>query len=200
MSILSSSSFVYSLTSDFSSPISSSFAIISIFLPPDHFPFYYLQFLSNLFQYFWSYLLSNHPNSFLAINFPGNSSLLYVLSLHSCLVTSSISCRYSFLNSSIASFAFFKFSFPFYVLDSALNPFQCTRYLSLPLTRCLFNILSTSYFSFPSIITGASCSFLCPSTCPTYRCILLMFTTGYIFTVLGSSNSIVFDDMIFLIL
>ena len=123
--ISSSSSSVHSLTPDFSPLISSSFLIVSIFLSPDHFPFHCFQFLSNLPQYSWSYLLSDHPNSFLAINLPGNSPLLNISSLCSCLAISSMSCQYSFSNSSIASYAFFKFSLPSQVLDSTVNPFQC---------------------------------------------------------------------------
>ena len=104
------------------------FLHISIFLLPNCFPFHHLQFLSSLLQYSWSYFLSDHPNSFLAINLPGNSSLLNIPFLCSCLATSSMSHRYSFSNSLIASFVFFKFSLLSQVLDSAVNPFQCTRY------------------------------------------------------------------------
>ena len=146
-----------------------------------------------------SHDISDYPNSFLVVNLSGNSSLLNISSSHSCLVTSSMSHRYSFSNSLIASFAFFKFSLSSQASDFAVNPFQCTRYLFLPFTRCLFNILFTSHSS-SLIITGAGCSFLCSSTCPTYRHILLTFTTGCIFTVLGSSNSTVFNNTIFLIL
>ena len=116
------------------------------------------------------------------------------------LITSSISHRYSFSYSSIASLAFSRFFFPFQVSDSAVNPFYHTRYLSFPHILCLFSILSTFYSSSPSITTGAGCSFLCPSTCPTYLCILLTLTTECIFTVLGSSNSTMFDNTIFFIL
>ena len=200
MLILSSSFSIYSLTPEFSSLISSSSTIVFIFLSSDCFPFHHLQFLSSLPQYSWSYLLSNYPNSFLAVNFPGNSSLLNISSSRSCLATSSMSRQYSFSNSSIASFVFFKFSLPFQVSDSAVNPFQYTKYLFFSLTYHLFKIFSTSYSSSPSIITGAGCSFFCPSTCPTYLHILLMFTTRCIFTVVGSSNSTAFDDTIFLIL
>ena len=98
----------------------------------------------------------------------------------------------------IPSFVFFKFSFPFQVSDSAVNPFQCTKYLFFPLTRHLFRILSTSHSSSSSIITGAGCSLLCPSTCPTYHRILLTFTTRCTFTVLDNSNSTVFNDTTFL--
>ena len=198
--ILLLSSFIHSLTPEFSFSVSSFSAIIFIFLPLDCFPFHCLQFLSSLSQYSWSYLLSNYPNSFLVVNLPGNSPLLNIPFSHSCLTTSSMSRQYSFSNSSIAFFAFFKFSLPSQVLDSVVNPFQHTRYLSLPLTRCLFNILFTFYSSSPLIITGASYSFLCSSICPIYCHILLIFTTRCIFTVLGSSNSTVFNDMIFLIL
>ena len=199
--ISSSSFFVHSLSPESSCSISSSFSIVSIiFLSLGRLPFHHLQFLSSLLQYSWSYLLSDHPNNFLAVNLPGNSSLLNIPSSCFCLITSSISCRYSFSNSSITSFVFFKFSLPSKVSDSAVNPFQCTRYLSFPLTCHLFRILSTSHSSSPLIITGAGCSLFCPSTCPTYLCILLTFTTGCIFTILGSSNSTVVDNMIFLIL
>ena len=198
--ISSSSSSVYSLTPELSFLTSSFSAIVSIFLSLSHFSFHRLQFFSSLSQYSWLYLLSNHPNSFLAINLPGKSSLLNVLSSRSCLATSSMSHWYSFLNSLIAFFAFFKFSLLFYVSDSAINPFQYTKYLSFPLTHCLFRILSTSHSSFPSIITRAGCSFLYSSTCPIYRHILLTFTTGCIFTILGSSNSTTFNNTIFLIL
>jgi len=151
-------------------------------------PFHRLQFLSNLLQYSWSYRLSNHLYSFFTVNLPGSSPRWNVPSSRSCRATSSVSCRYSFSNSSIASFAFFKFSLLSQVSDSAVNPFQRTKYLSLPLIFLLFSILSTFHSSSPSIMTGASCSFLCPSTCPIYHRILLTFTTGCILTVLGSSN------------
>jgi len=98
--------------------------------------------------------------------------------LCSCLATSFMSHQYSFSNSLIASFAFFKFSLPSHVSDSTINPFQHTKYLSFPLTCCLFRILSTFYSSFPSIITRAGCFFFWPSTCPIYLCILLTFRKG----------------------
>ena len=138
---------VHSLTPEFcfSASFSCSLIASSILLPLSHSPFYCLQFLFNISQYSWSYLLSDHPNSFLAINLPGNSPLLYILFSCSCLVTSSWSHRYSFSNSSIAFFAFFKFSLSSQISDSAVNPFQHTKYLSLSLIRYLFNILSTFY-------------------------------------------------------
>ena len=199
--ISSSSSFVYSRTPDFSSSTSSSSGIVFIVsLLAGFLPFYRLQFLSNLLQYSWSYRLSDYPYNIFIVNFPGNSPCLNVVSPCSCRATSSMSLQYSFSNSSITSFAFSKFSLSSQVLDSTVNPFQHTRYLSFPLTHCLFRILSTSHSSSPSIMTGASCSFFCPSTYPMYRRILLAFTTGCIFTVLGSSNLTVFDDIISLTL
>ena len=194
-----SSCSVYSLIPNFSCSISSSSSFIvfivlcSLALPP----FHLLQFLSNLAQYSSLYFLSDHPNNFLTVNFPGNSPLLKVPSSLSCLLMSSMSHWYSFSNSLTAPFVFSKFSIPSQVSDSAVNPFHHTRYLSFPLIHCLFNILSTSYSFSPSVMTGAGCFFLCPSTCPMYLCILLTFTTGCILIVLGNSNSTVFADTIF---
>ena len=198
----SPSSFVHSLIPNFSCsiPFSSSFIVSIVLCSLALLSFYLLQFLSNLTQYSLSYFLSDYPNNFLAVNLPGNSPLLKVPSFLSYLLMFSMSLLYSLSNSSITSFAFPKFSFPSQVSDSTVNPFHCTRYLSFSLTCHLFNILLTSHSSSPSIITGASCSFLCPSTCSTYFCILLTFTTRCIFTVLGSSNSTIFNDMIFFIL
>ena len=200
--ISSSSSSVYSLSPEFSCSISSSSSfIVSIVLCPFFLPpFHCLQFLSNPPQYSLSYLLSDHPNNFLAVNYPGNSPLLNIPSSLSYLLMSSMSLLYSLLYSSITSLAFSRFSSPSQVSDSAMNPFHHTRYLSFPLICHLFSILSTFHSSSPSITTGAGCSFLCPSTCPIYLCILLMLTTKCIFTMLGSSNSTAFDDMIFFIL
>ena len=200
MPILSSSSSVYSLTPRFSSLISFSFIIVSIFLSLDCLSFHYLQFLSNLFQYSWLYYLSNHLNNFLAMNLPGNSPLLNVPFLCFYFVTSFMSQRYFFLNSLIAFCVFSKFSLLFYVSDSTVNPFQHTKYLFFSLTCHLFNILSTSYSFFSLIITGASHFFFCPFTYSIYLHILLIFTTGCIFTILGSSNSTIFDNTIFLTL
>ena len=123
---------VYSLTPDFSSSISSSSIIVfivSLFM--GFLPFHCLQFFSILPQYSWSYRLSDHLYSFFAVNLPGSSPHQKVPSLRSCRTTSSISRRYSFSNSSIASFAFFKFSLPSQVSDFTVNPFQHTKYLSL---------------------------------------------------------------------
>ena len=96
--ISSSSSSIYSLISKFFCSISSSSSIISkvclLFSP-----FYLFQFHSNLPQYSLSYLLSNHPNNFFAINLPSSSSLLNILSSLSCLFISSISRQYSLRSS-----------------------------------------------------------------------------------------------------
>ena len=195
------SSSVYSLSLEFSWLISSFFSLIvsivlhSLILSP----FQHLQFLSSFAQYSSSYLLSVYPYNFLAVNLPGNSPLLNVSSSLFCLLISSISLLYSFSNFSITSFALSRFSFPSQVSDSTVNPFYHTRYLSFPLICCLFNILSTFHSSSPLIITGAGCSFLCPSTCSTYLYILLMLTTGCILIVAGSFSSTTFIDTIFLI-
>ena len=146
-SISSLSSSVYSLSSEPSYLIfsSSSFIVSMVLhplvLPPSH----HLQFLSNLAQYSSSYLLSNYPNNFLAMNCPDNSPLLNIPFSFSCFLTFSISRRYSFSYSSIASLAFSRFSLPSHISDSTMNPFHCTRYLSFPHILCLFRILSTSY-------------------------------------------------------
>ena len=200
--ILLLSSSVHSLSPELSCLISSSSSfIVSIVLCPFVCPpFHCFQFLSSFPQYSSSYYLSDHPNSFFAVNCPGSSPLLNVPSSLFCCLTSSMSHWYSFLYSLTASFAFSRFSLSSQVSDSAMNPFHHTKYLSFPHIRHLFRILSTSHSSSSSITTGAGCSFLCPSTCPTYLHILLTLTTGCIFTILGSSNSTVFDDMIFFIL
>ena len=163
--ILSSSSFVHSLTPNLSCSTSSSSLIISIVLFfLGCFLFHCLQFLP---QYSSSYFLSDHPNNLFTINLPGNSPLSNTPSSLSCWFTSSMSCQYSLSNSLIASFVFLRFSLSSQVSDSAVNSFYLTRYLFFPLIHRLFNILSTSHSSSPSIITGASWSFLCSSTCPT---------------------------------
>ena len=201
MPILSSFFFVHSLISDPFCLISSSSQIISkILLPFVHPPFHCLQFLSSLPQYSSSYCLSNYLNNFFTVNCSGSSSLLNIPSSSSCCLISSMSYQYSLSYSSIASLALFKSSLSSQVFDSAVNPFYHTKYLFFPCICHLFRILSTSHSSSPSIITGAGCSFLYPSTCPTYLHILLTLTTGCIFTVLGSSNSTAFDNTIFFIL
>jgi len=171
--ILSSSSSVHSLSSKFSHLISSSFSfIISIVLYPLTLsPFHHLQFLSSLLQYSSSYCLFVHLNNFFAVNHPGSSPLLNVPSSFSYYLMSSMSHQYSFSYSSIASLAFSRFSLPSQVSDSAVNPFHHTKYLSFSHICCLFRILSTFHSFSSSIITGAGCSFLCLSTCPTYLCI-----------------------------
>ena len=163
MPISSSSSIYFLIPKSSCSIFSSSLTVSKVLLSLTFLLFHCLQFLSNLPQYLWLYLLSDHPNNFLAINLPSNSSLLNTPFSRSCHVIFSISCRYSLLNSSIASFAFFKFSLPSQVLDSTMNSFQHTKYLSFSLTHCLFRVLSISHSSSPSIITGAGCSFFCPS-------------------------------------
>lgn len=139
-------------------------------------------------------------NSFFAVNLPGNSSLLNISFSCSCFLTFSMFCWYFFLNSLTVFFIFSKFSFPSQVFDSAVDPFHLTKYLSFPLIHCLFKIFSISHFSSSFIITRVGCSFFYSFTCSIYFCILLTLNTGCIFTVLGSFNSAVFNNMIFLIL
>ena len=155
LSISLSSSSVHYLTFDLSS---SSLIVSMVLCPLVLSSFHCLQFLSNLAQYSSSYLLSNHPNNFFAMNCPGNSPLLNVPSSFSCFLTSSISHWYSFLYSSIASLAFPKFSLSSQVSDSAMNPLHRTRYLSFPHILCLFRILSTSYLLWePQVGKGFPC-------------------------------------------
>ena len=156
--------------------------------------------ISNLVQYSSLYFLFDYPNNFLAINLSSNSPFLNIPSSLFCLLISFMSLLYSFSNFSIASFALPRFSFLFQVSDFAINPFYYTRYLSFSLIHYLFNIFSTFYFSFPSIMTRASCCFFYLSTCPTYFHTLLILTTRCIFTILDSSNSTTFNDIIFFIL
>ena len=165
--ISSSSSSVYSLTPDLSCSTSFSLIVSIVLLFLGRPPFHHLQFHSNLPQYSSSYFLSDHPNNLFAVNLPGNSPLSNIPSSFSCWFTFSMSHWYSLLNSLITSFAFPRFSLPSQVSDSAVHSFHLTRYLSFSLIHRLFNILSTSHSFSPSIITGASCSFLCPSTCLT---------------------------------
>ena len=137
---------------------SSSFIVSMVLYPLILPPFHRLQFLSNLAQYSPLYLLSDYPNSFLAMNHSGNSPLLNIPSSFSCFLMSSISCQYSFSYSSIASLAFSKFSLSSQVSDSAVNPFHHTRYLSFPHILCLFRILSTSYLLWePQVGKGFPC-------------------------------------------
>ena len=133
-----------------------------------------------------------------AVYLPGNSLLnTFLFSSASCrLTSSSSSLRYSLSNSSTNSIAFFRFSLLSYVSSSAVHPFHCTKYLSLPHTFLLFIIFSTSHSFSPSITTGCGVSFLCLSTCDLYRHTWLTLTTGCILTVLGRSNSIALLEMI----
>jgi len=147
-----------------------------------------------------SYLLSDYPNSFFAINHPSSFLFLNISSFFFCYLISSISYWYSFLNSSTVSFAFSKFSIPSQVLDSAVDPFHHTKYLFFFLIHYLFRIFLTFYSFSPLIMTGAGCLFLCPFTCPTYFRILLMLTTKCILIMLDSSNSTMFNNITFFIL
>ena len=108
-----SSSSVHSLSLElFCSIFSFSSLTISIVLHPLVCPpFYCFQFLSSLPQYFSSYHLSDHPNSFFAINCPSSSSLLNVPSSLFCHLTSSMSCWYSFYTLQLPLLCFLDFPF-----------------------------------------------------------------------------------------
>ena len=98
--------------------------------------FHRLQFLSNLAQYSLLYLLSNHPNNFLAVNCPGNSPFLNVPSSLSCFLT------------------------PLYLVDISSHILQLLllHFLGFPsLPRCLILLW------IPSIVPGTSL-FLVSST------------------------------------
>ena len=132
--------------------------------------FHLLQFLSNFFRYFSSNFPLFHPYNNFAIYFPGSSILLYssvsfFFSILSCHLTST---PFSFLNSSINSSAFFKFSFLSYVSPSAINPFHHTKYFSTPFIFFLFIIFSTSHSSTSSTSTGFPSFFFCSFTCFLY--------------------------------
>ena len=130
------------------------------------FLFHHCQFSSNFFQYSCSYFFSPHPYNNFAVYFPGNP-LLYMFfssSLSCRRVSSSSSLPYSLSNSSTNSLVFLRFSLLSQVSSSAVHPFYCTRYLSLPHTLLLFIIFSTSHSSSLSITTGCGISFFCPST------------------------------------
>ena len=176
--------------------------IVSIFFHPyflpNFFSFHFLQFLSILLQYSLLYLLSLHPNKALAVYLPGNSPLSYIplsSSLSYCLM-SSISLLYFFSKSFNASLTFLKFSLPSYVFASNINPFHCTKNFSFALAILLLRIFLTSHSSSPSITTSHGISFFCPSNWSLYLCTLLTLTTRCIFTVLDSSNSITFVEII----
>ena len=140
--------------------------------------FYLHQFFSNFFKYFSSNFPPSHPYSNFAIYFPGSSFLLYFSASGFLFIspsTSIFSCCLTFTfnllsNLSINSFAFSKSS-PFsHVLFSAMNPFQCTKYLSTPCIFLLFNIfwfptlpfllLQLAFFPLSSVLTLAPCTLL----------------------------------------
>jgi len=85
-SILLSSSFVYSLSPEFSYSISSfsSFIIFIVLHPLTLFSFRHLQFFFSLFQYSSLYCLSDYLNNFFAINHPSSSFFLNISSFLSC--------------------------------------------------------------------------------------------------------------------
>jgi len=144
-----SSSFYSSIFPPFSLSTSQTAVSLPCPLLAGFIPFHCLQFHSNLCQYWQLYSLSNHLNKLLAVNLLGISPLVYLVlfSLFSCHLTSLSSLSYSSSNSFSRSFVFSRFSLLSHVSPSAVNPFHCTKNLSLPLTFLLFRILSTSHFS-----------------------------------------------------
>ena len=137
-----------------------------------------------------------------SVYFPGSPLLnILLFSSVSChLASSFFALPYSFSNFSTSSLAFLRFSLFSQVSSSAVHSFHHTRYLSFSHTCLLFIIFSTFYSFSPSITTGCGGSFFCPSTCSVYLHTLLTLATECLFTVLGSSNSIVFVEIIALTL
>ena len=148
--------------------------------------FYLFQFLSSFFKYSFSNLLLFYPNRIFAIYFLSNSLLLnpstfefkftfHIFSNPSCYLTSTFILS---LNLSTNFFAFSKSSSFSYILFSAMNPFQCTKYFAISYTFLLFKIFSTSYFSTSSTSTGFSSFTFCLFIDSLYLTTLLTFTTG----------------------
>ena len=174
--VLQSLSFIFSFSSSFFlSSILFKYLFSSICLSS----FHLFQFFSNFFKYLSSNFLSSHPYNNFIIYFPGNSphlkSLSSTISIFFCFLTSTF-IRPS--NSSNVSPAFSRFSLFSYVSFSAVNSFNCTRYLSTPFIFFLFRIFSISYSSVPSTSMGFPSSFLCPFICSLYQTIQLTLTTG----------------------
>ena len=158
------------------------------------FLFYHLQFSSNFFQYSCLYFLSPHPYNNFAIYLPSNSLLNTFLSFSIfCHFVSSFSAlSYSFSNSFTNLLVFLRFSLLSQMSFFTVYPFYHTRYFFLSHTHLLFIIFFTSHSSFFLITMGCSISFLCPSIYSVYLLTLLTLTIRFIFTVLDSSNSIMF--------
>ena len=150
------------------------------------------------FQSSWLNLLSSHLYSVFAVYLPSNSPLWNFL--WSSFLAHLDTSLYSSLNLFTRSLALPKFFFGSQVSSSAVYPFYHTKYLSFSLNFFLFSIFSTLYSSSSLITTKRGHSFLWPSTWSLYIYTLLMFTTGCIFIVLGSSSSISFVDIILFIL
>ena len=74
-------------------------------------------------------------------------------------------------------FTFSKSSSLSYVLYSAVNIFQCTKYLVTPLIFCLFNTFSTFYFFSLLTFTSFSSFIFCSFTSSLYLTTWLIFTT-----------------------
>ena len=104
---------------------------------------------------------------------------------------------FKFLNCFFCIFQVF-YSFP--SIGFSYKPFLPYQILVLFPYSLLFQNSFNLLFLLSLNMTRAGYSFLCPSTCLIYLCILLTLTTKCIFTVLGSFNSTMFGNMIFFIL
>ena len=196
----------FSIHSSIFSPSSSTTSQTTVSLPftsPAGFMFFQcFQLCSNLCQYCLLCSPSDHPNNLLVVYQPGNPPLRYSLlfSASSCYLTSLLFLLYSSSNSFSRSLVFSKFSLLSQVSSLAMNPFHCTKNLSLPHTLLLFRIFSISHSSSPFTITGHGASFLWPSIWLMYHFILLTFTTRCILIVVSKSNSTTLLEIIALIL
>jgi len=141
--------------------------------------FYFYQFLSNFLKYSSSNFPLSHLYNIFTVYFSGNFSLLKsfssIISNFSYLLTSTLILS---SNSFIASLVFPRSSSLSYMLCSAINPFQYTKYFSISLIFLLFKIFSTSYSSTPSTSIGFVSFFFYPSTCSLYYTTQLTFITG----------------------
>ena len=129
------------------------------------FSFHLCQILSNFFKYLFLNLPLSHLYNIFAIYFPDNSPILKsfssAISSFSCLLTSILILS---SNSTTNSFVFSKSSSFSQLLCSIVNLFHHTKYFTTFLSFCLFNILSTFYFSTPSTSISFTSSFFCSPT------------------------------------
>ena len=124
--------------------------------------FYLCQFFSNFLKYSFSNFLSSQPYSNFAIYFPSNLFLLYFSTFGFFFVLSPCPTFSYFLTSALNlpsnsftnSLAFPRFSSLSHVLLSVVNPFHCTKYLSIPCIFLLFSIFLISHSLLPSTSIG----------------------------------------------